>query len=250
MKKNVVAPQDNKASDIQQFDQLTADITKLVAPAKAVAVTDAAAQAHAVGIGKSIKDILKRIEEKRKEVVGPIKARAKEVDDYAKKISTPLLEAELHLKKQIGAFEDQERQRRELELKRVREEQEAADRRKAELVAKATEGVTDETAKLMTAVKVDAEFKEVRKDLRQEEKAIESSAMKGAKLVWKFEVTNGAEVPREFMVIDEKKIREAVHGGAREIPGVRIYQETQISFGKSTSVSVAAQRDAFFGGGQ
>jgi hypothetical protein len=250
MKKNVVAPKDSEVTDIAQFDQLTADITKLVAPAKAIAIADAAGQAHAVGMGKSIKDILKRIDEKRKELVQPIKARASAIDAFAKQISAPLLEAEAHLKRQIGAFEDQERARRELELKRIREEQEAADRRKAELVAKATEGVTDETAKLMTAVKVDAEFKEVRKDLRQEEKAVETSAMKGAKLVWKFEVTNGTEVPREYMVIDEKKIREAVFAGAREIPGVRIYQETQISFGKTTAVSVAAQRDSFFGGAQ
>lgn len=43
---------------------------------------------------------------------------------------------------------------------------------------------------------------------------------------WNFEVTNPGEVPREYLTVDEAKIRQAVQkGGVREIAGVRIYQD-------------------------
>ncbi|TET23384.1 MAG: hypothetical protein E3J78_02315 [Candidatus Cloacimonadota bacterium] len=43
--------------------------------------------------------------------------------------------------------------------------------------------------------------------------------------VWKFEITDPTRVPREYMTINEAKIRNVVRSGIREIPGVRIYQE-------------------------
>ncbi len=43
---------------------------------------------------------------------------------------------------------------------------------------------------------------------------------------WDFEVTNAAEVPREYLVPDEKKIRQAVKDGVRAIPGVNIFEKT------------------------
>ena len=47
--------------------------------------------------------------------------------------------------------------------------------------------------------------------------------------VWKFEVTNEIEVPRQFLMVDMAKVRAAVNGGIREIPGVRIYEDEQLA---------------------
>lgn len=48
-------------------------------------------------------------------------------------------------------------------------------------------------------------------------------------LVWLFEVTDALAVPREFLMVDESKIRQRVQAlkGAAQIPGVRVYSETQ-----------------------
>jgi hypothetical protein len=43
---------------------------------------------------------------------------------------------------------------------------------------------------------------------------------------WDFEVTSATEVPREYLVPDEKKIRQAVKDGVRTIPGVNIFEKT------------------------
>jgi hypothetical protein len=47
---------------------------------------------------------------------------------------------------------------------------------------------------------------------------------------WKHEVTDESLVPRHYMAIDEKKIREAIDMGLRELPGVRIYEEVETRF--------------------
>ena len=56
-----------------------------------------------------------------------------------------------------------------------------------------------------------------------------TSGTMSAKKIWKFELTDGTQVPREFMMVNETAIRRAIMDGVREIPGVRIYQEESIS---------------------
>lgn len=56
-----------------------------------------------------------------------------------------------------------------------------------------------------------------------------SSKVKGLTKRWTFEVTDAAQVPRQFLQVDEKKIREAIASGERSIAGVRIYQDESIS---------------------
>jgi DNA repair exonuclease SbcCD ATPase subunit len=237
-------------NELKLFDPLVAEITQYVSPAKALVVTDAFTQSQAVETGKKIAALRKRVDEKRKELVKPLNDRVDIINDFAKKIGGPIVETETHLKKQIGAFEDLKRKEREAEIERVRKEQEAEEKRKQAEIAKATKNLDSDIEKITVAVQIGAEFKETSKALRAEEKEIQSTAMKGAKQVWKFEITEEAQVPVAYMTIDEKKIREAVRAGVRDIPGVRIFQETQVSFGQTTAVSAAAQRGAFFGGGQ
>lgn len=53
------------------------------------------------------------------------------------------------------------------------------------------------------------------------------------KTVWLFEVTDQAAVPREFLMVDERRIREFVQTlkESAKIPGVRIYSEQQVAAG-------------------
>jgi hypothetical protein len=51
----------------------------------------------------------------------------------------------------------------------------------------------------------------------------------GSRKVWKFRVTNPAEVPNEFLSPDIDKIKSAVQNGVREIKGVEIYEDFIIS---------------------
>lgn len=49
------------------------------------------------------------------------------------------------------------------------------------------------------------------------------------KKVWTFKILNKDEVPQQYLVVDEVAVRAAIRSGVREIPGVNIYQEDQVS---------------------
>jgi hypothetical protein len=57
----------------------------------------------------------------------------------------------------------------------------------------------------------------------------ETAKVKGITKRWTFEITDPSLVTREYLVVDEKKIREAVSAGTRSIPGVRIYEDTSLT---------------------
>ncbi len=47
--------------------------------------------------------------------------------------------------------------------------------------------------------------------------------------VWKWEIQNEKEIPREHLMIDEKKINKLVKAGLRDIPGLRIFETESMS---------------------
>jgi hypothetical protein len=55
------------------------------------------------------------------------------------------------------------------------------------------------------------------------------SKVKGLTKRWVFDVQDAGMIPREFLQVDEKKIRDAIAAGTRNIPGVRIYQDQSIT---------------------
>ena len=51
---------------------------------------------------------------------------------------------------------------------------------------------------------------------------------------WKFEIVNAAIVPPDFQSPDEKKIKDSIDTGVRDIPGVNIYEHTETRFRNSS----------------
>jgi len=62
-------------------------------------------------------------------------------------------------------------------------------------------------------------------EIKQDTKVESESGTLRFRKHWTFEVVKESEVPREFLAIDETAIRKAVNAGAREIKGVRIFEE-------------------------
>lgn len=56
-----------------------------------------------------------------------------------------------------------------------------------------------------------------------------AGTVRGLTKRWTFEVEDLSQVPREYLQLDEKKIREAISAGTRILPGLRIYQDESIS---------------------
>lgn len=143
---------------------------------------------------------------------------------------------------------EEERKAREKAEALRREQEEAARRaREAEAAGRAEEArkAAAEAAKLAAqAVKVEEKSADKIETLQLREAmvvapVIEREAPKVAGVStresWKFEITDPAVVPRQYLVIDEAKIRKVVQAlkADAQIPGVRVWSERQLAAGAS-----------------
>lgn len=225
-------------NDLVKFDHLKHEIAEFTKTAKEVVVSDNETMERGLSVARQVKELAQRIELRRKELVSPYNNQVKSINDYAKVLANPLDEAQRHIKGQLSTWEQKleldrrrERERLEAEQKRIRDEERKRQdeaRKKADFVKQFDE---DEAKRMEIVENADSEAKalEIRRDEKAAMAAVDQMKVRGAQKVWKFEVTAAAEVPREFTSVDEKKIREAVKNGVREIPGVRIYEDIAIA---------------------
>ena len=202
-----------------------------------------------------VKSAQKRLEETRTSITGPMNAALKRVNDFFRAPTERLATIERTIKSQLVAFADeQERIRREEQRKadeaarRERERLEAQAREKAEADRRAAEaaaaaGRAEEAAKLAAR----AAAAEEKAAAKVDDLAVRAAttvapvvvrdppkvAGVSTREVWKFEITDSAAIPREYLVVDEARIRKVVQAlkGDAKIAGVRVYPERQIAAG-------------------
>jgi hypothetical protein len=149
-----------------------------------------------------------------------------------------MLEAEAHLKKELRSWEvaleklrieqfraaDQERKKQAAEAEAALLKQ----RQDAEMAAMFLSA--EETTAIETQIEVDTQkvAAEIEALHSQVVTQIDSQRVSGARRTWTFEIEDASKVPAQFLIVNEKAIREAVRSGAREIPGIKIYQEVSV----------------------
>lgn len=207
---------------------------------------------------KAVKGALKQIEEQRVAITKPINDSLRAVNAQAKSAAAPFEAAEREIKARMVEYSnEQERIRLEEQRKAeaaARAERERLARQAAEAEAKAraeqdrlrreaeeaaAAGRAAEAAKLSAKAEKVEERAAAKVEALQLQEAmvvapvIQREAPKVAGVsfrdVWKFEVTDPAAVPRQYLVIDESRIRKVVQAlrGDADIPGVRVWCEKQ-----------------------
>jgi prophage DNA circulation protein len=184
---------------------------------------------------KTIKGLLNKIETARTRITQPMNQALRAVNEQAREQSAPLLTAETKLKRSMGAYTtEQDRLRREEQRKADEAARKQQEQLQAKAVAAAAKGKIERAEQLAhQAASVVAPV-------------IQREAPKVAGIttreVWKFEVTDPSLVPREYLSVDETKIRRVVQAlkGDMQIPGVRIYSDTQIAAGRDDRPASAA----------
>jgi len=173
---------------------------------------------------KKIKGVRKMIKDLLDPMVKAAYDAYKKNADRRKEIEAPLDEAERHLKNQMAKYVDEkERERREAERK-ARDE---ADK------------------KMREAEKASAEGRHTEADIAMEEAAqmedapppvISAPTVVGAHTTkrWGYEILDPAQVPREYLIVDEKKISAIARGTKntdkpQSIPGVKFELKTGIA---------------------
>lgn len=227
-------------NQLQQFDKLAADITIEVQPILSLKVSDDTSAIAIRASGKNVKAHAKKVEELRVELVRPLNEEVKRINEYAKKITAPLDQAEKHVKAELVAWEKELEKKRAEEYKRAEEERKRkedearakllAEKESNEIAAAFLEDPNQSVKNTIVAtVTAEREVTEARKEFASNVADIQSMKVSGARRRWIFEVEDAAKVPRNFLIVDEKAIRAAIAEGAREIAGVRIFQETSVA---------------------
>lgn len=179
-------------------------------------------EAHGITdmLGRAAK-VLKEVEALRRARVDPLNAEVRHVNGIFRPFTDNLDSLIAKGKKLLGAWQSQERAREAREREELRKAQEAVAAREAEALAREDHAAAEVASRQQTELAISA-GPSVPKGYRSEE---------GTATVrerWVFEVVDAALVPRSFLTVDEKAIRNAVACGVREIPGVNIYPEDQV----------------------
>lgn len=233
-------------------------IDAMAAQAQAVIITDEVSQTRAVEMAGQVKRLGKSIETARVNFVAAPNDYVKQVNGLGKGILAKLETIEKGLKRKMAdyaQFVEQERRKAEaaaqqaaIEAQRKIDEearlaQEAADKAAAEAKAKADEaakaGAADaaslaEIAKAEEAkAQVVASMPTVQVEMPvipQASGPVRTAAgTASVRKRWEFGITDPTAIPREYLMVDEKKIREAVKAGVRSIPGVNIFETSDIA---------------------
>jgi hypothetical protein len=199
------AIQDPKTKEVEQRSTHLTTLAKNYQTISSVDEKDGA-----VVFLKEIKSAYNEAEKRRKFLVDPLNAHVKTINAEIKKFTEPLLTLEKNIKTAISDFVDAQERARQAEQNRL-------------LLAAQKE--QEEINKLAEAEGVEAPIINVPM-LNEVETHTDGATVKK---VWTFEVADPAQIPREYLSPDLVAIGAAVKAGAREIPGVRVYQKSQVS---------------------
>lgn len=199
-------------------DEVGVALERSLAKVREIQVTDQESAAKIIDIAAGAKKAAKTIEAALKGIITEPESRIKECRGFAKLFIDKASDVELTAKGKVAAWQQQERIRREKEEREKREKAEALNKSLAEqakdLGLEEVPRVEIPTAPTTPAV------------IRTEGGAKSSTAM-----VWTFEIKDSSKVPDEYKAVDERKIRDAIRVGVREISGVDIFQKEQIRIG-------------------
>lgn len=209
------------------FGQYEQAIKDMVEEAKALTVQNTAQEQKALDLGLPLDRLFKRIEEARISFVDGPNKYVKAVNSLAKHYQGIIDDGRRAVKDQLNGFARQkvlEAQRQAIEEQKARDAvRKAAEAEVAKLKKEAEKaGLTAPEIELPPMVEL---------ALPVAPKTVRSSEGKATTVkTWKFEITDTTQVPREYLMVDEKKVRAAVKDGVRNIPGVNIFEDTDTRF--------------------
>lgn len=239
-------------NELIQFDELKTKLAILVQPVLSLEIKNKEAQMTAQGMFREIKLYKNMIEDKRKVLIGPISLQIDKINEYAKTIKEPLLDAEKNLEAKLLEW-NRVLEKEQADMRRI--EREAQAKREAEAAALIKE--KEEEAKTLSMFEsCDQKKTEIEHGVAREKERIEFETKKahwdvskeikenkvsGLTTRWTHEIADESLVPREFMTFDAKKARDfymkeiaiakanKVKDFKPKIPGLNIFQSQSIS---------------------
>ena len=171
-----------------------------------------------------IKSMQKEVEDQRKEITQPLVASQRAANAFFKPFADRLSNAERAIKRAMASWKS-EQDRIAREEQRKRDEAARQEREEKERQARAAR---DKGRHARAQNLEDQAAQSVAPVVKSEAPKAEGISYRK---VWNFRITNEAQIPRKYLVVDEKKIRQVVKalGSDAEIPGVEIFSEDQVA---------------------
>lgn len=204
---------------------LTEETAAIVADAGAFKIATNVSFQLAAEELKRIKGCAKKLGDLRKSMTQPLDAAKQAIMDFFRGPSEQLEVAEKTLKDAMSAYQKELERKAAEDRKRAEEARLQEQERLQVAAAKAAEsGRTDHAMDLIQqAATVAAAPVAVR----------ETPSVKGISFreTWRFEITDESLIPREYLIVDETKIRKVVlvMKEKTSIPGVRAYSDKQVA---------------------
>jgi len=189
----------------------------LVARATRFQVTDPASLQKSSGILSDIATAKKRANDLRFSLTKPLDESKKRIMALFSPFIDQFEKATKIIKDKVRDYYfEQEEKARQAEKERL-----LAEAKREEEIQKAQE---EDREPVVEEIPVIPEVKVPEKTV----KGVAGGSMT-VKKIWKFTILDPKLIPEEYWIIDEGLIREAVRNGAREISGVKIYEDKVVS---------------------
>ena len=197
-----------------KFSNFESQINGMLKKANKHEIVDDSTNIAAVEMATQSKKLYNEIEKLRKSITDEPRQFISAINNFAKVYSSRLKEIENALKAQISSYSYK------LEIARRKAEQ------KAQKEAKKLQAKIDKEAKAKNIEPINVPAP-VLPTKAEPTRTISGSA--STRKVTKWEVTEAAKIPREYLIIDKVKINKAVKAGMKNIPGLRIYEDTVVA---------------------
>lgn len=209
-----------------KFDALKDGTSTLLTQAQNLFIKDDATYNLACEIGKTVSERIKLIQTEFKPSKEAAHAAHRAITALEAKLIDPLTAVKKLMATKAGSYhEEQLRKAREAEEKRLAEA-----RRQAEEIA-----LTQAVDLAEAGDEEGASFAIENVPMPTAQPVVATPKVEGVKQVtrWKFRIVDEKIIPRDFLIIDEQKLRkyaEAMKSGAK-VAGVEFYPETSSTFG-------------------
>lgn len=213
--------------------KLNAESVKdLVKQAEAFTVSNDEEAEQGVALAMQSRKIHNAIENARKAIVRPHLDFQKAVKTYSDSFSTELKKMERTVLTKVESFQTKKRME-EVRLHAIKMKKEKEERDRIEAENKKIEAerkrIEEENKKLEKPIPVPAPVPvkppEPAPFIPAPQKISVADGVSTTELVWSYKIEDEAIIPRNWLVIDERAIKQSIKAGIRAIPGVKIYSE-------------------------
>ena len=206
------------------------DIVELEAEGYAEVTINNDAEMQSVGnLLRMIKTRAGEMNDKRMEITRPMDESKARIMGLFKPIEEKLKNAETIIKRGILSYQQKiADENRRLQLEADKAAKEAEERRKAAIVRDAEQAMEQGKPELAVAYIEKAEAVYIAPVNVAKERRPEGISMSK---IWKYEIVDAAKIPREFLMIDEKKLQKyaANMKDTAKVEGVRFFEDSIIS---------------------